>query len=373
MIPEPDVIRDLVAHHGAPLLLLSPSAVRTAWRRLAAALPGVELHYALKPLPHPAMIATIAAEGGRFDCCSAGEIELVRSGGISPEHCIHTHPIKREADIRAGLDFGIDTFVCDNRRELDKFEPFRDRVRLLLRLSFRSSDAAVDLSYKFGIAPDLAHDLLLAADRLGLQVAGLCFHVGSQCQSPARHIEAIGFCRRLFNLAALDGIALDTLDIGGGFPVPYTAPVLEIGEFCAPIARALEDQFAGLRIIAEPGRFIAAPALCLAASVMGWAERSGLRWYYLDDGLYGSFSGKLFDHCDYPIHALADLAGEDRPRHRSVLAGPTCDSVDVLYEHLDLPELDVGDLVVAPMMGAYTHASATEFNHFAKTRIVVAE
>ncbi|MDA3960763.1 MAG: type III PLP-dependent enzyme [Planctomycetota bacterium] len=369
--PDPALLRATVAEHGVPVLLLSCETIRSQYRSLHEALPGVELHYALKPLPHPDVVAALADEGASFDLATNGEVDVVRAAGIAPERCIHTHPIKRDGDISHALAYGCTTFVVDNPYELDKFLPYRDQAEILVRISFRSSDAVVDLSYKFGIAPDQALDLITKARDMGIKVRGLCFHVGSQSAMSYKHVEAIGFCRQLFNLAALEGIELDTLDIGGGFPVPYTEPVMPIDDFCRPIVAALERDFSGTRILAEPGRFISAPSMTLVSSVMGKSERGGTMWYYLDDGLYGSYSGKLYDHCNYQIIPLKLLEGEEPDERRpSVIAGPTCDSIDVIYEGQMLPELECGDLLVSPMMGAYTWATATEFNFFPKTKIV---
>ncbi len=370
-LPDPARIRALVAEHGAPLLLLSTQAVRRQYRQLAAALPGVQLHYALKPLPHPAVVQALHEEGSWFDLATNGEVDVVRKLGIPPERCIQTHPIKRDIDIRGALEFGVRTFIFDNPYELPKFLPYKDQVDLLMRLSFRNKEAQCDLSLKFGVAPPEALALLQKANAMGLRVKGLSFHCGSQLINNMKYIEAIGFCRQLFNLAALDGITMDTLDIGGGYPVQYVEPVMPIHYYAHPIHSELERLFPGIRLIAEPGRFISAPAMTLIASVMGKSERQGRMWYYLDDGLYGSYSGKLYDHADYPFMPLAKLEGKTGPERLSVVAGPTCDSIDVIYNDIMLPELECGDLVVSPMMGAYTWASATEFNFFPKTKIVV--
>ncbi len=368
---EPALIRRMVAEHGAPLLLLSTQAIRQQYRTLKQALPGVDLHYALKPLPHPAVVAALRDEGSSFDLATNGEVDVVRDAGVPPSRTIHTHPIKRDSDISYALQYGCTTFIFDNPYELPKFLPYRDRVELLMRLSFRSKDAVVDLSLKFGVQPADALDLLRKAVGMGLKVRGLSFHVGSQTLNAFKYMEAIGFCRQLFNLAALDGVVLDTLDIGGGYPVPYIEPVMPIQYYCHPIASELERQFPNTRLIAEPGRFISAPAMTLISSVMGKAERQGRMWYYLDDGLYGSYSGKLYDHADYQFMPLSKLEGKNAPERMSVVAGPTCDSIDVVYDNIMLPELECGELVVSPMMGAYTWATATEFNFFPKTKIVV--
>jgi ornithine decarboxylase len=361
-------IRRLAARFGSPLLVVDCEQVRRQYRALREALPGVDLHYALKPLPHASVVATLRDEGAFFDLATTGEVELVKAQGIAPERCIHTHPIKRDSDIRDALRFGVTTFVVDNPDEIRKFVRYRKRAELLLRVCFRSPTAVCDLSKKFGCEPGAVLGLIETARRLGVRVRGLSFHVGSQATDPSKYIEAIHACTNLIAEALLAGLpSLDVLDIGGGFPVQYTDAVMPIGEFCAPIRAALAKLPKHVRVIAEPGRFIAAPAAIAVSTVMGKAKRDGRWWYYLDDGLYGSYSGQLFDHAKYPVAALRD-GGE---LFASVLAGPTCDSIDVIDDNISLPELEVGDLVVGRMMGAYTWASATDFNFFKRARVVV--
>jgi ornithine decarboxylase len=361
-------IRRLAARFGSPLLVVDCEQVRRQYRALRDALPGVDLHYALKPLPHAAVVATLRDEGAFFDLATTGEVELVKDQGISPERCIHTHPIKRDSDIRDALRFGVNTFVVDNPDEIKKFVRYRKRAELLIRVCFRSPTAVCDLSKKFGCEPGAVLGLIEQARRIGVRVRGLSFHVGSQASDPAKYIEAIQACTNLVAEALLAGLpSLDVLDIGGGFPVPYMDAVMPIDEFCAPIRAALAKLPKHVRVIAEPGRFIAAPAAIAVGTVMGKAKRDGRWWYYLDDGLYGSYSGQLFDHAKYPVAALRD-GGE---LFASVLAGPTCDSIDVIDDNISLPELEVGDLVVGRMMGAYTWASATDFNFFKRAKVVV--
>jgi ornithine decarboxylase len=361
-------IQALVARFGSPLLVVDCDQVRRQYRALKAALPGVDLHYALKPLPHAAVVACLRDEGGYFDLATTGEVELVKAQGVAPERCIHTHPIKRDSDIRDALRYGVNLFVADNPEEIRKFARYRKRAELLLRVCFRSPTAVCDLSRKFGCEPGAVLGLIELARSLGIRVRGLSFHVGSQAAEPNTYVEAIRACTNLVAEALLAGLpSLDILDIGGGFPVPYNDAVTPIELFCAPIRAALAKLPRHVRVIAEPGRFIAAPAAIAIASVMGKAKRDGRWWYYLDDGLYGSYSGQLFDHAKYPIAALR-TGGELLP---SVLAGPTCDSIDVIDDSLLLPELAIGDLIVGRMMGAYTWASATDFNFFKRAKVVV--
>jgi len=364
---QPAQVRRLVREFGSPLVILDCERVRVQYRKLKKALPRVELHYALKPMPHPAVVQTVIAEGGNLDLATSGEVQLVRRLGVAPERCIHTHPIKRPADIANALEFGVRTFVADNPDEVRKFAHLAGEVQLLLRVSFRAPGAVVDLSRKFGCDPeDLLALARLAAD-LGVDVRGLSFHVGSQVGDATMHVEALQACARLMRSARREKLGtLDTLDIGGGFPIDYAQPVQDIAQFCVPLRAALARLPARVRVIAEPGRYIVGPAAIGVASVMGRARREGHWWYYLDDGLYGTFSGQLFDHMRYPVEPLRE-GTELLP---SVLAGPTCDSIDVIAENLMLPQLKAGDLLVGRAMGAYTWASATEFNFYPRATVV---
>ena len=364
---EPKEIRRLVREFGSPLLILDCERVRAQWRALSRALPRVALHYALKPLPHPAVVQTVIAAGGFLDLATTGEVQLVERLGVAAERCIHTHPIKRPQDIANALEFGVRTFVADNPDEVRKFARLAGEVQLLLRVSFRAPGAVCDLSRKFGCDPEDVLPLARLAADLGIDVCGLSFHVGSQASSATKHVEALQVCAQLLAAARREKLgSLDTLDIGGGFPIDYTQRVPDIRRFCAPLRTALARLPRRLRVIAEPGRYIAGPAAIGVATVMGRARREGHWWYYLDDGLYGSYSGQLFDHARYPVEALRSGA----ERLPSVLAGPTCDSIDVIAENLMLPPLKVGDLILGRAMGAYTWASASEFNFFPKATVV---
>jgi ornithine decarboxylase len=364
---QPVEIRRLVKEFGSPLVILDCERVRVQFRKLKKALPRVDLHYALKPMPHPAVVETVLGEGGFLDLATTGEVQLVQRLGVDPARCIHTHPIKRPEDIANALEFGVRLFVADNPDEVRKFAHLVDRAELLLRVSFRSPGAVVDLSRKFGCDPENLLALARLAADLGVRVRGLSFHAGSQTRDPAKHVEALAACAKLMAAARREQLGVfDTLDIGGGFPIDYAEPVQDISRFCAPLRAALAKLPRRVRVIAEPGRYIVGPCAIGVASVMGRAQREGHWWYYLDDGLYGAYSGQLFDHARYPVEPLRD-AEERLP---SVLAGPTCDSIDVIAENLMLPLLKVGDLVVGRAMGAYTWASATEFNFFPKPTVV---
>lgn len=358
----------LVAQFGSPLMVLDCEQVRSQYRALQNALPGVDLHYALKPLPHPAVVATLLEEGAYFDLATNGEVDLVARVGVPSERTIQTHPIKRDCDISHALAYGCNVFVVDNINEINKFVAYKDDVELLVRVSFPNADVLADLSKKFGCKPEHAVDLIRHAFELGIRIKGLSFHVGSQTKHGNKYAAAITACNEIMTHVISNGLpALSTLDIGGGFPAPYTDDVMPIDEFCAPIRQALASLPETVRVIAEPGRYIVATAVTNIASVMGQAERNGQTWYYLDDGIYGSFSGLMFDEAKYQIDAVND-GGE---RFSAVLAGPTCDSIDVIAEQIMLPKLENGDLIMSTNMGAYTACTATDFNFFKRAEFVV--
>lgn len=363
----PEALAALADQFGSPLFVIDCERLRAQYHTLARALPGVHLHYALKPLPDRTVVQVLAREGAWFDLATNGEVDLVRDAGIPPKRCIHSHPIKRGSDIRHALDCRVTTFVVDNAEEIAKFVAQRKRVKLLLRVSFRNPDTVIDLSRKFGCDAGAAIGLIEEAARQGIRVIGLSFHAGSQLPRPDKYVEAIETCGQIVAAARDRGFGLDVLDIGGGFPIDYLEPAPPIEAFCAPIRAALARLPAGLRIIAEPGRFIAGPAAVAISTVMGRAKREGRWWYYLDDGIYGTFSGQMYDKMRFPVEPLAD---PDRPCEPCVLSGPTCDSLDVIAEDLPMPVLAIGERLVARQIGAYTMATATDFNYFPRAKVI---
>ncbi|MFY8272817.1 type III PLP-dependent enzyme [Pseudoalteromonas sp. SSDWG2] len=359
----------LAKQHGTPLLVLDVDKVRANYMQLTQALPNVALHYALKPLPHIDVVQALNELGGCFDLATNGEVDLVAQAGVDASAVIHTHPIKRISDIEHALHYGCTTFVFDSENELNKFVPYSDSVELLLRLSFPNKDAAADLSKKFGVAPSAALPLLKRAKELGIRVRGLSFHVGSQTMDAGKYVYAIEQCKAVFEAALDAGIgAMNTLDIGGGFPVSYTGQDIDIYDYCAPIRAALAAWPETVHFIAEPGRFIVANAMTHVMSVMGQSQRGDATWYYMDDGVYGAFSGRVYGEPEqrfFTQYSTEFAAGEP-----SVLAGPTCDSIDVIGERVLLPALQDGDLVFTQNMGAYTWTTSTDFNFFAKAELI---
>ena len=357
----------IISEHGSPVLLYRPSVLETQFNALQKALPEVDLYYAVKAHPDSNIISTIDSLGGGFDVASAGEMDLLLEHQISGRRTIHTHPIKKDSEIRDALRFGATTFVVDNVDELKKLVAYRSRVGVLLRVSFRSTSAVVDLSRKFGCDPSEVKQIVDQADALGIHIKGLSFHVGSQCANADMHAEAIRECAAIMNdLNKSVRTPLSLLDIGGGFPADYQLQGIDVDQFCAPIRQELDKLPKDWHVLAEPGRYLIAPAVESITTVTGKSKRGGFHWYYLDDGVYGSYSGQIYDHMSYPLQVFRK--GET---YSSILAGPTCDSIDVIAEDIQLPELEIGDLVVGLRMGAYTAATKTRFNSLPDAKFVV--
>lgn len=362
-----------LALHGTPLLLLEPEQVRAQYRRLRAALPFVRFHYAVKALSHDAVVAALADEGCGFDVASGEEIALLAHHGVDASRVIHTHPVKKPVEIAEARAAGVSTFVIDSENELEKFRG-TDGVCLLVRLAYRSPHAKSDLSSKFGVGGFEAGRLVARAHEVGIRVAGFSFHTGSQLDDPERVAAAIADTVALMDQLEDDlGVRFDTLDIGGGFPVAYDTDVRSIETFAAvirPVLAPLQHRF---DIIAEPGRILVAEAMTLITSVVGIAERSDGCWYHLDDGVYGAYSNVVAEDVHPLVFAVKEIEGASSAEtHRwATLAGPTCDSADVIARETLLPELGVGDLLASPAMGAYTVVTATRFNGRAVTPVAV--
>ncbi len=361
-----DEARSLKEQFGTPLMVFSRREIMEKLSILNEYLPGVGLYYAVKANAHPEVLEVIKQCTDKFDVCSPHEIMTVKDIGVEGDNMIHTNPIKKPEDIRFAVDQGVKWFVFDNEYELEKFKPYGKDVNLMLRLSFPNTDCVVNLSYKFGVYADEAMELAKKATDMGLRVRGLCFHVGSQNLNPFKYKEAIAECRRVFNHLLLEGICLDLLDIGGGFPVEYVDSIMPLRNFFTPIRKALDSYFPSTTVIAEPGRFIVGDAANLILTVVGKSKRNNVWWYYVDDGLYGSFSGRVYDHGKYLL-----LTDKEGLREQCIIAGPTCDSIDVIYHTSVMPELDIGDNLLALSMGAYTSCSASHFNGCLPAKTIV--
>jgi ornithine decarboxylase len=367
---------ELLEQHDTPFLILDPGAVTSAYRRLSRNLTGFGLHYAVKALPHPAALTAIASCGGGFDVATSAEVDTVRVLGIPMHRCIYTHPIKKPADIDHAYRAGIRTFVVDNPVEAQKFAGRGRDVEVLVRLAFPNPSAKSDLSTKFGAEPRDAELVVKHVVESGVTFAGFSFHVGSQGTSVRPYRVALRstleLCRQI---EATLGVRANTIDIGGGFPVSYRDPMPTVERIAGVVDEVLGERRGEFRLLAEPGRFLVAEAMTLLTRVVGTAVRDGSVWHYLDDGLYGSYSNILTEDVHPPILALREVCETRSGRAQNfdpvTLAGPTCDSIDVVARDYPMPPLAVGDIVVSPLMGAYTTVTSSRFNGIPETPVVV--
>ncbi len=364
-------IKELVKLHKTPTLFLSREAISKAYTDLQSALPNVKLYYALKANSHPEILKILNKLGAGFDVCSNGEIDKIKRTKISTEHCIHTHPIKSEDTISYAYQNGIKTFVVDGFSELEKLILYKGDIRVLIRIAIENPAVKTDFSKKFGVTSTVAAiNLIKEAVSLGFKNIGISFHCGSQSAEPEIFCTALLKSKKIISALKRYQINISILDIGGGFPHHDLDSKYTITDYCKTFTPLLQE-IGDLRIeiIAEPGRFIASNAMKLITEVVNKSERNGKTWYYINESVYNSFSGQIFDYMHYPFSCL-DYE-EQNAENLSVIAGETCDSIDVIRTNVLLPNLPIGALFLFHKMGAYTSESASNFNGFEKTKIVV--
>jgi len=334
-------------------------------------LPRVTPFYAIKCNPLPEVLKAIAHFGLGFDCASKNEIDTVlNETGVDSSRIIYANPCKTKSFIRHARSRGVKRMTFDNLAELDKIAEVYPEAELILRIKVDDSGSLMKFSSKFGADLDDVPDLLEHAADLGLNIVGVSFHVGSGCNEPNCFRDAIINARWVFDQAAMFGYDLTVLDLGGGFP--GNAGCENLFDRCARVInKQLEESFPEdennnrLEVIAEPGRFMAASAFTLYTTVIAKRQTHDNQFmYYLNDGVYGSFNCKIFDHNHPEPIPVGKTASE--PNFMSVLWGPTCDSLDKIHEGVQLPEMEVGEWLVFRDMGAYTCSAASNFNGFTK-------
>ncbi|WP_371365432.1 Lysine/ornithine decarboxylase [Sporomusa rhizae] len=363
-----DAVKVLADTYSTPLLVLSLEQIELNYNLLAENMPDVKIYYAVKANPDERIIRKLSALGGRFDVASDGEMRMLNELGIDSARMVYANPVKTASGLQVAHTIGVNKFTFDSESEIAKMAAAVPGGTVLLRIRVDNPRALVDLNKKFGAHPEEALDLLIKAQAAGLDVAGLCFHVGSQSASNEAYIDALKICRSLFDAAAEKGLHLRMLDIGGGFPIPTLTEEPDVAAMVTGIYATIKQYFPDTEIWAEPGRYICGTAVNLITQVIGTKVRNNQQWYFLDDGLYGTFSGVIFDHWDFELETFK--TGKTIP---ATFAGPSCDSLDIMFRDKQTAPLEIGDLILVPNCGAYTSASATVFNGFAKTTIIVWE
>lgn len=370
-----DAIRDYFAAtpHQHPVVAVDLSVVEWNYRALARALPETAIYYAVKANPANGVVDRLAALGCRFDVASRGEIELCLARGVDASRLSFGNTIKKERDIAFAHSVGVPLFAFDAEEELEKLARSAPGAEVFCRILTSGDGADWPLSRKFGCTPAMAATLLRKAADMGLTPRGVSFHVGSQQSDLSQWDGALAETAALFNALAEDGIELDLVNIGGGFPARYRDDVAEAEAYGNAIMTALDKHFAGMGIttIAEPGRGLVGDAGVIRSEVVLVSKKDASedeRWIYLDIGKFSGLAETMDEAIKYRLTATrggAELTGATGP---VILAGPSCDSADILYEKAGyaMPmALRAGDEVLILATGAYTSTySSIGFNGF---------
>jgi len=368
-------LQSLAKKHGTPLVVIDHDVIRKNYAEFRRHLPKVQCYFAVKANAEPAIVRTLYKEGASFDVASLPEFMLVfenikklpakKQQDFIWDKIIYANPTKPKETLLA-LDKYKPLVTYDNSNELKKIRQYAPHAGVVLRLRVDNTGSQCELSSKFGCAPGEAVDLILAAFKLGLVVEGLSFHVGSQCTNFQNFVQALNTAAAVMKESKSRGHELTILDIGGGFPAPYNKHVRPFPELARVINAEIDRLFDhDIQILAEPGRFLVASAATSVARVIGKAVRDGKPCYYIDDSVYHTFSGIIFDHCQYHLKPFKKGKTEV-----CAVFGQTCDGLDVISQHEQLPELEIDDLVYAENIGAYSNASATWFNGFPPAKVL---
>jgi len=366
----------LVEQNGTPLFILDHDKIRENYRIFKKYLPRVQCYYAVKANSTQQIVETLFKEGSSFDVASYNEFmqvyQYIRHFDKKEkkhyvwDKIIFSNTIKDRATLQKIKQYKP-LVTYDNVDELKKLKEYCDTAGLIIRLKVPDTGSQVEMSSKFGAELTDAEKLIQQAYDLGLKVEGISFHVGSQCTNFDNYTSALAFTSEIFHNARKKGFNLNLVDIGGGFPVPYDPQVPDFKQ----LALLLNSEFKRLfpddiEILAEPGRFIVATAAVLISEIIGKARRDGKIFYHINDGVYHTFSGVVYDHWIPNFTAFKE--GE---KEICAVVGPTCDSFDKITLSAELPgNLEVGDFLYTDNIGAYSTASSTKFNGFDGSKII---
>jgi ornithine decarboxylase len=356
----------LLTRTETPFLALDLDIVESKYRDLIEHFPSASIHYAVKANPAPEIVSLLAALSANFDVASRYEIAACLALGIEPHRLSYGNTIKKSSDIAYAYNCGVLRYAFDSEAELRKLAIHAPESTVMCRLQTSGENAGWPLSKKFGCDLDMAADLLLLARELGLNPIGVSFHVGSQQMDPTQWRKPLRETANLFRTLAREGLFLDTVNLGGGFPVRYDREVPHLDEYADAIEKALRHAFGNSLpyIMLEPGRSLVAEAGVVQSEVVLVSQKSRLeetRWVYLDVGKFGGLAETFDESIKYRLRT--NRTGIPGP---VILAGPTCDSADILYEKsgYTLPmDLTCGDRVEILNTGAYTSSySSVNFN-----------
>ncbi|MBX9894211.1 MAG: type III PLP-dependent enzyme [Nitrosomonas sp.] len=342
-----------------PFLLVDSDIIRHKTRRFKAAMPRVHPHYAVKANPDKRVLKTLIEEGAGFEIASIAELDLLLSIGVSAAEIFYSNPMKSRAYLEYAAAKGVEWYVLDSVEELRKIFSVKPDAKLYLRIDTPNIGSDWPLAGKFGTHLGDINEIIQEAASLKADLAGVTFHVGSQCRNPQNWRVGIERAKKVFAEMQLAGLNPRLLNIGGGYPVRHVKPIPSIEIIAEVINEAIADLPDSIRIMAEPGRYLVSDSAYFVCRVVGTATRNGKRWMYWDAGMFGGVI-EMTEGLRYDI--LTDRKGNPIPWS---VAGPTCDSVDILMQDLMLPnDIQEGDFIYIPNAGAYTTAYASNFNGF---------
>jgi ornithine decarboxylase len=351
-----------------PFLILDTAIVRGKVRRFRAAMPRVRPHYAVKANPDRRVLKVLVQEGAGFEIASTAELDLLLSLGVSAAEVFFSNPVKSRDSIAYAAAKGVEWFVVDSADELRRVHEIKPDAKQYLRIAAPNIGSDWPLSGKFGAGVGDTREIVALAARLGADLAGVTFHVGSQCRNPENWRVALEKARSLFDVMTKAGLKPRLLNIGGGFPVRHVKPIPSIETIGAVVNEGLRAFPEDVQVIAEPGRFLVSDAGYFVCRVLGTATRAGKRWMHWDAGLFG---GVIESSEGLKYRVRTDRAGPDTPW---TVGGPTCDSVDIVMRDEPLPsDLQEGDFIYIKNAGAYTTAYASQFNGFPLPEVRVFE
>jgi ornithine decarboxylase len=350
-----------------PALVLDFDTIDTTYLRFLSSFPGAEIFYAMKANAHPQVVKRIAELGGGFEIASLAELELALAAGGSGERILCSNPIKNVPFLQRMHEVGVYAMVVDSTYEVEKVARHAPGSRVYIRLAVDNSGAVLPLAGKFGVDREMALQLCDLAKERGLEPIGIMFHVGSQCLSSSNWVNAIQSASDLWHAAHARGHHFTFLDLGGGYPAGsyHDASIPTIESIGLDVMTAVHEfipRTPGMKLILEPGRAMVAEGGRLVVEVVGKAERGSETWLYLDAGVFNGLM-ETFEGFP-PIVQPLDEDSLERRLHLFTLAGPSCDSCDVIARKVALPETHIGERLVFFDAGAYTNEYAAAFNGF---------
>ncbi len=352
--------------YSKPFLLVDSSIIRNKIRRFRAAMPRVNPHYAVKANPDLHVLKTLIEEGAGFEIASISELNILLNLEVPAEEIYYSNPIKSRAYLEYAASKGVEWYVLDSVEELRKIISVKPDAKSYLRIDVPNVGSDWPLAGKFGAHLTEIKEIIAEAVHLDANLVGVTFHVGSQCRNPQNWQTGIEQAKKVLTDMLRAGLKHSLLNIGGGYPVVHTKPIPSIETIGDIVNQALADLPADIRVMAEPGRYLVSDAAYFICRVVGTATRNGKRWMYWDAGIFGGVI-EVTEGLRYRI--FTDRKGRDIPW---TVAGPTCDSVDILMRDEMLPEdIQEGDFIYIPNAGAYTTAYASNFNGFPLPEIIV--